>query len=316
MATQRQVQPEILGLPARERPGRRAQPRRHPAARRSLQRGLRGGRQQHQGHAGDPPCLWPAAVRRGPRGVLPHHHRHRRQSQCRGGRGDRHRGRLDQPRRRRHQEDRQAGDRLRHRRERRHHDGRQGGARRQGLSAVGFRAEARGMRLLRAVGLDQVRRERHHHRPRLLPDRRQHVRQADPAGHLRRVRRDLGDHRRRAPRQGARRDPGDRREMVRGVEGLHGRGHRAAQEGRPVGIAADQGQYRRRPHHHRGKGVRQSREDRPQVHLYRRARAGRGAGQGPRPLLHGHLVRGRRMRDADGGGRLCRAHASRPGRAT
>ncbi len=68
----------------------------------------------------------------------------------------------------------------------------------------------------RAVGLDQVRRERHHHGARLLPDRGQHVRQADPERHLRRVRRDLGDHRRRASRQGARREPGDRREMVQG----------------------------------------------------------------------------------------------------
>ena len=70
--------------------------------------------------------------------------------------------------------------------------------------AVGVGAAARGMRHLRPLGLDQVRRERHHDRPRLLPDRRQHVRQADPAGHLRRVRRDLRDHRRRASRQGAR----------------------------------------------------------------------------------------------------------------
>ena len=30
--------------------------------------------------------------------------------------------------------------------------------------------------------------------------------------------------------------------------------------------------------------------------------------KGPGPLLHGHLVRRRRMRDPDGGGRLCRAH--------
>ena len=35
--------------------------------------------------------------------------------------------------------------------------------------------QARGVRHFRSVGLDQVRRERHHHRPRLLPDRRQHV---------------------------------------------------------------------------------------------------------------------------------------------
>ena len=66
---------------------------------------------------------------------------------------------------------------------------------------MGVGAAARGMRHRRALGLDQVRRERHHHRPRLLPDRRQHVRQADPARHLRRVRRDLRDHRRRASRQ-------------------------------------------------------------------------------------------------------------------
>ena len=41
---------------------------------------------------------------------------------------------------------------------------------------------ARGVRHRRALGLDQVRRERHHDRPRLLPDGRQHVRQADPQG--------------------------------------------------------------------------------------------------------------------------------------
>ena len=35
--------------------------------------------------------------------------------------------------------------------------------------------------IARALGLDQVRRERHHDRPRLLPDRRQHVRQAHSA---------------------------------------------------------------------------------------------------------------------------------------
>jgi (2R)-sulfolactate sulfo-lyase subunit alpha len=37
---QRQVQPEVLGIPAREWPGRRAQSRRHPAARRPFQRGV------------------------------------------------------------------------------------------------------------------------------------------------------------------------------------------------------------------------------------------------------------------------------------
>ena len=37
--------------------------------------------------------------------------------------------------------------------------------------------------------------------------------------------------------------------------------------------------------------------------------------QGSGPLLHGHLLRGGRMRDADGGGRLRRCTHSRPGRA-
>ena len=57
-------------------------------------------------------------------------------------------------------------------------------------------------------------------------------------------------------------------------------------------------------------GARQSREDRPRLHLYRRARARRGAGQGRRPLLHGHLLGRGRMRDPHGGGRLCGAHLS------
>ena len=126
--------PEVLGLAARERPGRRAQPRHHPAARRSVQRGLRGGRQQHQGHDGAAARLRPAAVRRGPRPALPHPDRHRRQSERRRGRRDRHRGRLDQARGRRHRQDRQAGHRLRHRGPRRHRHHRQGVLRRQGIS--------------------------------------------------------------------------------------------------------------------------------------------------------------------------------------
>ena len=79
---------------------------------------------------------------------------------------------------------------------------------------------ARGVRNRRPVGVDQVRRERHHHGPRLLPDGRQHVRQADPQGHLRGVRRDLGDHRRRAHRQVARDQRQGRREVDEGVRGL------------------------------------------------------------------------------------------------
>ena len=160
---------------------------------------------------------------------------------------------------------------------RRHRHHRQGVARRQGLPAVGIRAAARGVRHLRALGVDEMRRVRHHDRPRLLPDRRQHVRQADPARHLRLLRRDLGDHRRRAPRQGARSDPGGRREVVPDLESLSGRGDRGPQDRRPLRLAADQGQHRRRPHHHRGEGARQPREDRPRVPLHRRPRAGRGA---------------------------------------
>ena len=81
---------------------------------------------------------------------------------------------------------------------------------------------------LGALGLDQMRRERHHDRPRLLPDRRQHVRQADARRHLRLLRRDLGDHRRRAHLQGARRDARGRRALVQDVEGLPGRRDRGA----------------------------------------------------------------------------------------
>ncbi len=52
-------------------------------------------------------------------------------------------------------------DGLRHRRHRRHHDDRQGLARGEGLSAMGVRAEARGVRSVRAVDLGQMRRVRH-----------------------------------------------------------------------------------------------------------------------------------------------------------
>ena len=55
-------------------------------------------------------------------------------------------------------------------------------------------------------------------------------------------------------------------------------------------LAADQGQHRRRPHHHRGKGARQHPEDRPQVHGRRRARQGRDADR-PGPVVHGFVLR-------------------------
>ncbi len=152
------------GLAARERARRRAQPRGHPAARRPVERGLRGGRQQHQGHAGAAARLRPAAVRRRPRPALPHADRHRLQPQRGRGGGDRHRGRLDQARGRRHRQDRQAGGGLRHRGPRRYRHHRQGLLQGQGVPAAGLRARARGVRHRGPVGVDQVRRERHHDR--------------------------------------------------------------------------------------------------------------------------------------------------------
>ena len=108
--------------------------------------------------------------------------------------------------------------------------------------------------------------------------------------------------------------PGDRREVDEDLAGLPGRGDPGAQDRRSLRVAADQGQHRGRPHHDRGEGARQPGEDRPHVPLHRRAGARRGAGQGPGPLLHGHLVGGGRVRDADGGGRLRGAHVpDRPG---
>ena len=86
----------IPRLPARERPRRRAQPRHHPAGRRSVERGLRSRRAQHQGHDGDSASLRAAAVRRRPRSSLPHADRRGLEPQRRRGRRDRHRGRLDE----------------------------------------------------------------------------------------------------------------------------------------------------------------------------------------------------------------------------
>ena len=124
----------------------------------------RGRGAQHQGHAGDPAPLRPAAVRRRPGTAFPHAHRRGLQPQRGGGGGHRHRGRLDQEGGRRHRRHRQAGGRLRHRRPwrpRHHHEGQQGGAR---VRAVGQREAARALPDLRTVGLHQVRRERHHQR--------------------------------------------------------------------------------------------------------------------------------------------------------
>ncbi len=182
---------------------------------------------------------------------------------------------------------------------------------------MGLRAEARGMRHLRIVGLDQMRRERHHDRPRLLPDRRQHVRQADPEGHLWRVRRDLRDHRRRASAQGAR---GDARRSARN-------GSRC---GRPTRTTSSR---RTRPTICRNRSRPRATlpagfttiEEKALGNLEKIGRKcsyidvlepAEAPAHGPRPLLHGHVVGGGRMRDADGGGRLCGAHVSRPARAT
>ena len=74
------------------------------------------------------------------------------------------------------------------------------------------------------------------------------------------------------------------------------------------GFAADQGQHRGRPHHHRGEGPRQPREDRARVPLHRRASSRPRRPPRAGPLLHGHVLRGGRMRDADGGRRLRRPH--------
>ena len=172
----------------------------------------RSGRAQHQGHAGDPASVRPAAVRRRPRSAFPHADRHGHQSERRRGRRHRHRGPVDEEGRRRHRRHRQAGRGLRHRaarRPRHDHAGVEGG---QGIPAVGEREAARRVRAQGALGVDQVRRVRHDVRLRRQSDRRRRVRQA-----LRRrlhagVRRDDRAHRRRADRgralprrQGARR---------------------------------------------------------------------------------------------------------------
>ena len=163
----------------------------------------RGGRAQHQGDDGDSASVRPAAVRRRSRPAFPHADRRRQQSERRRGRRDRHRGPVDEEGRRRHRRHRQAGGGLRHRaarRPRHDHARVEGGA---GIPAVGEREASRGMRAARALGVDQMRRIRHHVRLRRQSDGRRRVRQA-----LRRrlhagVRRDDRAHRRRADRRRA-----------------------------------------------------------------------------------------------------------------
>ena len=275
-------------LPARERPRRHAQPRHHPAAGRPVQRRGRGRGAQHQGRAGDPAPLRPAAVRRRPRPALPHADRRRLQPERRRGGRDRHRGRLDAEGGRRHQGHRQAGGRLRHRaarRPRHHHARQQGGAR---VRAVGQREAARGLPDPRAVGQHQVRRERHHQRLRRQPDRRQRLRQAAPAGQLPVLRRDHRADRRRADRGRALRQRRGARAVHVHVQPLPGR-DQPPQDQRPGRQPADQGQHRRRPDHDRGKGARQHPEDRQEVHGRRRDRQGRDA-DAPGPVVHGFVV--------------------------
>src|SRR3546814_14559533 len=66
--------------------------------------------------------------------------------------------------------------------------------------------------------------------------------------------------------------------------------------------SSDLGQHRRRPHHHRGEGLRQPAEDRQDDEVHRRVEAGRGTLQGPGPLFHGLLL---------GRGRVCDPTGSR-----
>ena len=106
------------------------------------------------------------------------------------------------------------------------------------------------------------------------------------------------------------------REVHAHLAGLPERCDRGPQDLRPLRQPADQGQHRRRPHHDRGKGARQSREDRPQLPLHRRAGAGRSAGERCRPLFHGHLLGGGRMLHAAGGRAARWSTPSRPARAT
>ena len=221
---------------------------------------------------------------------------------------------MGQEGRRRHRRDRQAGVLLRHRaarRPRHDHARVQGG---EGIRAVGGRAAARGAAAEGTVGLDQVRRVRHHFRLRLEPDGGQRVRQALSAGHDAVLRRDHRAHRRRASGGGALQKRRGEKEVPVHVRPLPG-SDRAPQDERSVGLAADQGQHRGRPDHDRGKGAGQHPENRPQVRGRRRARQGRGADRAG-AVVHG-LVLGRRGDgDAVRGLRASRCTYSPPGRAT
>ena len=253
------------GLPARERPRRHPQPRRRPAGRRHLERRLRGRRQQHQGRDGPAARLRPAAVRRGPRPAFPHHHRHRPQPERRRLRRDRHRARMDQQGRRRDRRDRQAGAR----------------ASRSSRTATSTPSPAprarprtsctgRSERQREKVGIEELwaacKCGESDTTTGLAscPTRRQLLRQADPARHLRLLRRDLGADRRRRWSCAERAATPEVREKFMKVWQAYQDDVIEAQQGRrPDGQPADQGQQVRRPVDDRGEGVRQYREDRP-----------------------------------------------------
>ena len=252
--------------------------------------------QQHQGRAGDPASVRPAPVRRRPRPALPHPDRRRLQPERRRRGRHRHRGRLDQEGGRRHRRDRQARGRLRHRRPRRprhHHARLEGGAR---VRAVGEREAARGLPDHRALGLDQVRRVRHH-----LRLRRPTRPWATPSTSC--IRSAATSASARPPRSPAASRSSPSAAQRRGARAVHvhvrplpGR-DQSPQDQRPLRLAADQGQHRRRPDDDRGEGARQHPEDRQEVHGRRRHRQGRDADPS-RPVVHGFVERGGRDGDA------------------
>jgi hypothetical protein len=122
-----------------------------------------------------------------------------------------------------------------------------------------------------------------------------------PLGNYAVLRRDLGNHRRRKNRGRPLRQRRGARPVHVHVQPLPGH-DQPPQDQRPVRLAADQGQHRRRPDDHRGKSPGQHPEDRQGLHGRRRHRQGREA-HAPGPVVHG-LVQ-RRRRDGD----LCAARA-------
>ena len=217
--------------------------------------------------------------------------------ECRRGRRDRHRGPVDAEGRRRHQGHRQAGRGLRHRaarRPRHDHARVEGGAR---VRAVGERAAARRVRRSTELWVSTKCGESDTTSGcGANPTVGDAFDKLYAAGLHAGVRRDDRADRRRADR---------RRALPRrhGARAVHGdvrplpAGDRPAQDVRPLRLAADQGQHRRRPDDDRGEGARQHPEDRQEVRRRRRARQGRGADR-PRPVVHGFVVGGGRDGDA------------------